>query len=248
MTDCPEERIALVTGGSRGIGEAIVQQLAAAGWKVAFTYHGNEQAAAGVCERVGQAGGAAFAFQADARDYSRALEVVKDVENSVGPIRLLVNNAGIKKDMAFFRMTPEAWEDVIDTNLGGTFNYSRAVIFEMIKRQAGVVLNIVSVSGIIGLAGQTNYSASKAAVIGFTRALSKEVARLNIRVNAVAPGFIETDMLTSMPEATRSKIFAQIPMGSPGAPSDVASVVLFLSGEGGRYITGQVIPVDGGMI
>jgi 3-oxoacyl-[acyl-carrier protein] reductase len=242
------DRVALVTGGSRGIGRAIVEELARAGWKVAFTYSSSAEAAGKVADGVRAAGGEAFAYHADVRDYQRAMEVVKQVEEALGPASLLVNNAGIKRDGAFMRMDPEKWKEVLDTNLSGTFNYSRSIIMSMVKRGAGVIINIVSVSGIIGLAGQTNYSASKAGVIGFTRALAKEVARFNIRVNAVAPGFIETDMLADIPDAARKTMFAQIPMGSPGSPLHVAQTVAFLAGEGAGYITGQVLPVDGGMV
>lgn len=246
MTD--EPRVALVTGGSRGIGRTIVETLASEGWKVAFTYRRGEEAASSLCRALQDSGCAVSAWQADARDFDRANEVVARTEAELGPVDLLVNNAGIKKDVALFRMSVEDWQNVIETNLGGTFHYSRAVVYGMIKRKKGVILNLVSVSGMIGLAGQTNYSASKAGMIGFTKALAKEVARFNVRVNAVAPGFIETDMLTDIPEAARSRMFAQIPMGSPGQPADVARVVLFLAGEGARYITGQVIAVDGGMV
>ncbi|HYK91557.1 MAG TPA: SDR family NAD(P)-dependent oxidoreductase, partial [Acidobacteriota bacterium] len=188
-------KVALVTGGSRGIGRSIVEELTNSGWQVGFTYSSNEDAANGLVTQLQHAGLVAAAYKADVRDYQRASEIVALVERDFGPISLLVNNAGIKRDSALFRMDPEKWKEVIDTNLGGTFNYSRNVVLGMIKRGTGVIINIVSVSGIIGLAGQTNYSASKAGVIGFTRALAKEVARFQIRVNAVAPGFIETDML-----------------------------------------------------
>jgi 3-oxoacyl-[acyl-carrier protein] reductase len=241
-------RVALVTGGSRGIGRAIVEELADSGWKVGFTYSTSEEAANGFLAELKQRNLAAGAYKADVRDYSRAADVIGQVERDFGPIYLLVNNAGIKRDSALFRMDPEKWKEVIDTNLGGTFNYSRNVLLGMIKRKAGIIINIVSVSGVIGLAGQTNYSASKAGVIGFTKALAKEVARFQIRVNAVAPGFIETDMLSDMPEAARKNMFAQIPLGSPGSPKQVAQVVSFLAGDGSGYITGQVLPVDGGMI
>jgi 3-oxoacyl-[acyl-carrier protein] reductase len=246
--DEKRDRVALVTGGSRGIGQAIVEELARAGWKVAFTYSSSGEAAEKVAAGLRAEGLVCSAFQADVRDFQRASEVVKQVEESLGPIGLLVNNAGIKRDGAFMRMDPEKWKEVLDTNLGGTFNYSRSVIMGMIKRGSGVIINIVSVSGLIGLAGQTNYSASKAGVIGFTRALAKEVARFNIRVNAIAPGFIQTDMLSDIPEAARKTMFAQIPMGSPGSPTHVAQTVAFLAGEGAGYITGQVLPVDGGMV
>jgi 3-oxoacyl-[acyl-carrier protein] reductase len=240
--------VALVTGGSRGIGKAIVEELANSGWRVGFTYSSSESAANGIVAGLRQRNLVAAAYLADVRDYQRAGEVVAQVERDCGPIGLLVNNAGIKRDSALFRMDPAKWQEVIDTNLGGTFNYSRNVLLGMIKRSSGVIINIVSVSGVIGLAGQTNYSASKAGIIGFTKALAKEVARFRIRVNAVAPGFIETDMLSDLPETARKGMFSQIPLGSPGSPRQVAQVVSFLAGDGAGYITGQVLPVDGGMI
>lgn len=246
--DEKRDRVALVTGGSRGIGQAIVEELARTGWKVAFTYNSSAEAAEKVADGLRAEGRVASAYRADVRDYQRASEVVKQIEESLGPISLLVNNAGIKRDGAFMRMDPEKWKEVLDTNLGGTFNYSRSVIMSMVKRGSGAIINIVSVSGMIGLAGQTNYSASKAGVIGFTRALAKEVARFKVRVNAIAPGFIETDMLADIPEAARKTMFAQIPMGSPGSPMHVAQTVVFLAGDGAGYITGQVLPVDGGMV
>jgi 3-oxoacyl-[acyl-carrier protein] reductase len=246
--DDKRDRIALVTGGSRGIGQAIVEELAHSGWKVAFTYSSSAEAAGKVVAALQAEGRTAAAYHADVRDFQRATEVVKEVEESLGPIGLLVNNAGVKRDAPLLRMDPEKWKEVLDTNLGGTFNYSRNVIMGMIKRGSGSIVNIVSVSGLIGLAGQTNYSASKAGVIGFTRALAKEVARFNVRVNAVAPGFIQTDMLSDIPDAAKKTMFAQIPMGSPGSPRDVAQVVVFLAGDGAGYITGQVLPVDGGMV
>ncbi len=246
--DDQRDRIALVTGGSRGIGRAIVEELARAGWKVAFTYASNAEAAEETSATLKIEGWSALPLHADVRDFQRASEVVKEVEQTLGPISLLVNNAGIKRDSPLMRMDPEKWREVLDTNLGGTFNYSRCVIMGMIKRGSGAIVNIVSVSGMIGLAGQTNYSASKAGVIGFTRALAKEVARFNVRVNAVAPGFIQTEMLSDIPEAARKTLFAQIPMGAPGSPAHVARTVLFLAGEGAGYITGQVLPVDGGMV
>jgi 3-oxoacyl-[acyl-carrier protein] reductase len=246
--DEKNSRVALVTGGSRGIGKAIVEELARLGWKVAFTYGSNAEAAERVVSVLLGEGLTAAAYQADVRNFERASEVVKQVEGSLGPIHLLVNNAGIKKDSLLLRMDPEKWRDVIETNLGGTFNYSRNVAMGMVKRGSGVIINIVSVSGILGLAGQTNYSASKAGIIGFTKALAKELARFSVRVNAVAPGFIETDMISDIPEAARKNMFAQIPMGTPGSPEHIAKVVAFLAGEGAGYITGQVLPVDGGMV
>lgn len=231
--------VALVTGGSRGIGRAIVEEFAAAGYQVAFTYAGNQAAA-------GSLASLAKPFQADARDFTRAEQVVADVQSTLGPIDVLINNAGIKRDGALHTMDPAAWSDVIDTNLTGTFNYCRAVMKHLIRHN-GSVINVASVSGIIGMAGQTNYSASKAGVIGFTKALAREVARFGVRVNAVAPGFIDTDMTASIDENARKKLYAQIPLGKPGTSKQVARAALYLSSEDATYITGQVLTMDGGL-
>ena len=231
--------VVLVTGGSRGIGRAIVEEFAAAGYQVAFTYAGNQAAADALA-------GIAKAYQADAKDFARAEQVVADVEAAIGPIDVLVNNAGIKRDGALYNMDPAAWEDVIDTNLNGTFHYCRALMKSLIRR-GGNVVNVTSVSGIMGMAGQTNYSASKAGVIGFTKALAREVARFGVRVNAVAPGFIDTDMTASIDENARKKLYAQIPLGKPGTPKQVARAVLYLASEDAAYITGQVLTMDGGL-
>ena len=231
--------VALVTGGSRGIGRAIVEEFAAAGYQVAFTYAGNQAAAESLA-------GVAKSYQADSRNFARAEEVVTDVQSSLGPIAVLVNNAGIKRDSALHNMDPAAWQEVIDTNLTGTFNYCRALMKSLI-RHGGSVINVTSVSGIIGMAGQTNYSASKAGVIGFTKALAREVARFGVRVNAVAPGFIDTDMTASIDENARKKLYSQIPLGKPGTPKQVARAVLYLASEDAAYITGQVLTMDGGL-
>jgi 3-oxoacyl-[acyl-carrier protein] reductase len=231
--------VALVTGGSRGIGRSIVEELASAGYQVAFTYAGNQAAAESLA-------GVAKSYQADSRNFARAEQVIADVQTSLGPIDLLVNNAGIKRDSALHNMDPAAWQEVIDTNLTGTFNYCRALMKSLI-RHGGAVINVTSVSGIIGMAGQTNYSASKAGVIGFTKALAREVARFGVRVNAVAPGFIDTDMTASMDENARKKLYSQIPLGKPGTPKQVARAVLYLASEDAAYITGQVLTMDGGL-
>jgi 3-oxoacyl-[acyl-carrier protein] reductase len=231
--------VALVTGGSRGIGRAIVEEFAAKGYKVAFTYAGNQAAAESLS-------GVATPYQADSRDFNCAEKVIADVQSVLGPIDVLVNNAGIKRDGALHNMDPVAWQEVIDTNLTGTFNYSRAVMKHLIRR-GGSVINITSVSGIIGMAGQTNYSASKAGVIGFTKALAREVARFGVRVNAVAPGFIDTDMTASIDDNARKKLYAQIPLGKTGTAMQVARAVMYLASEDGNYITGQVLTMDGGL-
>jgi 3-oxoacyl-[acyl-carrier protein] reductase len=231
--------VALVTGGSRGIGRAIVEEFVAGGYKVAFTYAEN-QAAAETLQPI------ATPYRADARDFARAEEVIARVQSALGHIDVLINNAGVKRDGALHNMAPEAWSEVIDTNLTGVFNYSRVLMKSMI-RQGGSIVNITSVSGVIGMAGQTNYSASKAGVVGFTKALAKEVARFGVRVNAVAPGFIETDMTSAIDENTRKKLYAQIPLGKPGTPRQVARAALYLASEDAAYITGQVLIMDGGL-
>lgn len=246
MTD--EEPVALITGGSRGLGKAIALRLSSSGWKVAVTYVSSQAAVQEMKNQSREKREIVEAFQADVRDYARAQEIVSLVEESLGPVRLLVNNAGVRNDRPLFRMKADQWQEVIDTNLGGTFNYSRAVIYGMIRKRAGVIVNITSVSGIMGLPGQTNYAASKAGVIGFTKALAREVARFNVRVNAVAPGLIETDMTESMPDEARTKILDQVPMGRAGTPKQVADLVSFLAGSEAEYITGKVIPIDGGLL
>lgn len=234
-----EGKVALITGGSRGIGRAMVEEFAAAGYSVAFTYASNKAAAE---ELRGRATG----YLADVRDFARAGEVIKEAQSAFGPISVLINNAGIKKDGPLMRMDPSAWQDVIDTNLTGTFNYTRALIPELIRR-GGSIVNVTSTSGVTGMAGQTNYSASKAGVIGFTKALAKEVVRFDVRVNAIAPGFIETDMTASMDEATQKKLYAQIPMGKPGSAHAVAKLAVYLAGPDAQYVTGQVWNMDGGL-
>ena len=231
--------VALVTGGSRGIGRAIVEEFAAAGYKVAFTYAGNQAAAQSLA-------GVGCAYLADVRDFARAEQVIAEAQGALGPIDVLVNNAGIKRDSALHNMDPAAWKDVLDTNLTGVFNYTRALMKNLI-RSGGAVVNVTSVSGIIGMAGQTNYSASKAGVIGFTKALAREVSRFGVRVNAVAPGFIDTDMTASIDENARKKLYAQIPLGKPGTAQQVARAVLYLASDDAAYITGQVLTMDGGL-
>lgn len=235
--------VALVTGGSRGIGKAIVEEFHAAGYKVAFTYSSNEAAANDV---VAKLGANVLAFQADVRDFARAKEVITETVAKLGAITALVNNAGIKKDLPLMKMDPDTWRDVVDTNLHGVFNYSRNAVSGML-RTGGAIINVTSVSGVIGMAGQTNYSASKAGVIGFTKALAKEIARFQVRVNAVAPGFIDTDMTSAIDEATRRKLYAAIPSGEAGSAVDVAKLVVHLASDAGKYVTGQVWNIDGGL-
>ena len=239
-------KVALVTGGSRGIGQAIVREFAIAGYAVAFTYAANREAAEALVASLKEQGREVLAYQADVRDFARAQEVVKEAQQALGPIDVLINNAGIRRDRALHNMDPALWQEVIDTNLTGTFNYARAAIGGMVRR-GGVILNVASVSGLIGIAGQTNYSASKAGMIGFTKALSREVARLQVRVNAIAPGVIETEMTATLDENARKKLLGQIPLGNPGTPEQVARLALYLASDDASYITGQVFTIDGGL-
>ena len=238
-------KVVLVTGGSRGIGKAMVEEFCAAGCAVAFTYSSNREAADALVACMLSQGHTAAAWQADVRDFARAKEVVAEAQKELGEIVVLVNNAGIKRDGSFAAMTPEAWGEVIDTNLNGVFNYTRVLIKDLMLR-SGAVINVTSLSGRQGMAGQTNYSASKAGIIGFTRSLAKEVARFGVRVNAIAPGFIETDMTAAIDENVRKKLYAGIPMGKPGNARDVARLAVYLAGDAAGYVTGQVWAMDGG--
>jgi 3-oxoacyl-[acyl-carrier protein] reductase len=242
-----KERIALVTGGSRGIGRGIAQAFAAEGAKVVIVYRGNQTAAAELIDEIKQAGGTAFAHQADVADHAAVTACVDQVQKEIGPIDILVNNAGVIEDDLFVRLEPERWNKVIQTNLGGTYNFCQAVAYAMMKRRSGRIINISSVAATHVNPGQTNYSASKGAINSFTRALAVELANRGVTVNAIAPGFIETDMSAAVRNKAGDLIKKMIPMRRLGTPADIAKVAVFLASDESSYVTGQVLTVDGGL-
>ena len=241
-------KTALVTGASRGIGRATAIELAKAGAKVAVNYAGNRAAAEEVVAQIQAAGGQAFMVQADVGDAAAVDAMVKSVVEQFGSIDILVNNAGITRDNLIMRMKEEDWDAVIHTNLKGIFNCTKVVTKLMMKQRYGRIVNMTSVVGVMGNAGQSNYAAAKAGVIGFTKSMAKELASRNITVNAVAPGYISTDMTADLPDKAKADLQSQIPLQRLGNPADVASAVLFLVSPGADYITGQTLHVDGGMV
>ncbi|OGU31384.1 MAG: 3-oxoacyl-[acyl-carrier-protein] reductase [Ignavibacteria bacterium GWA2_55_11] len=243
-----KDKTVLVTGGSRGIGRSIVLACAAEGANVAFTYKSAGTAAEAVVKEVEALGKQALALQSDAKDSAAAQQTVDRVISAWTRLDVLVNNAGITKDGLLMRMSDQDWTDVIDTNLKSAFNFAKAVCRPMMGQRSGRIINISSISGVIGNAGQVNYSAAKAGMIGLTKSLAKELASRNIQVNAVAPGFVDTDMTEKLTPQQREALMNIIPMKRTAKPEEIASVVVFLAGPGAGYITGQVLCVDGGIV
>jgi 3-oxoacyl-[acyl-carrier protein] reductase len=241
-------KTALVTGGSRGIGRAIVLRLATQGADVAFSYKGNAAAAAEVTAAVEAMGRRALAVQADAREQDGAEALVKAVLEAFGRIDILVNNAGITRDNLIMRMGPDEWTDVLETNLFGAFWALKAVTRPMLKARGGRIINITSVSGQAGQMGQANYSSAKAGLIGLTKAAARELASRGITVNAVAPGFVLTELTQDLPEALKTELTNRTPLGRFGTTEEIASAVAFLASDEAGYITGQVLAVDGGLV
>jgi 3-oxoacyl-[acyl-carrier protein] reductase len=243
-----EGKVALVTGSSRGIGRGIAEELAARGAKVIVNYHSSLEAAEDVVNVIEGDGGSAVAIQADVSDFDAAQELVKATIDTFGQIDILVNNAGTTEDTLLMTMKEAQWDSVIDTNLKSVFNCCKAVARPMVRRkQGGRIINISSVSGLVGQAGQANYAASKAGIIGFTKSLAKELGSRNITVNAVAPGFVLTDLTADLSPELVEQTLALIPLGRWGELKEIANVVAFLASDQSSYITGQVITVDGGI-
>lgn len=241
-----DDQVAIVTGAARGLGQVIARDLAASGATVACV-DVNEELLAGTVESIQQAGGKAAAFACDVTDGDRVTAVVKEVVSQFGRLDILVNNAGVTRDNLVMRMKDEEWDLVLGINLRGTFLFTRAAAKPMSKGKRGRIINIASVSGMMGNPGQVNYSASKAGVIGLTRTVSKELSKRNITVNAVAPGFIATDMAAKLGDELLEQIKSETPLGRLGVPQDVADAVLFLASEAASFITGHVLVVDGGL-
>ena len=240
-------KVALVTGAGRGIGREIALMLAKNGAAVIVNYNGSRESAQEVVAQIEQNGGSAEAMQCNVADFASSEEFVRTVLDQYKRVDILVNNAGITRDNLIMRMTEEDYDAVLDTNLKGAFNMIRHLSRSMIRQRSGRIINISSVSGVLGNAGQSNYSASKAGLIGLTKSVAREFASRGISVNAVAPGFIDTDMTRNMTEEAKKALNSMIPMGRMGSAEDIADLVLFLAGEHSDYITGQVICVDGGM-
>lgn len=243
-----ENKVAVVTGASRGIGRAIALSLAEQGANVVVNYAGNEEKANEVVSQIQSLGQEAFAFQADVSNQKEVQEMMKEAVDKFGSIDILVNNAGITKDNLLMRMKENEWDDVININLKGVFNCTKAVTRQMMKQRSGRIINVSSIVGVSGNPGQANYVAAKAGVIGLTKTSAKELASRNITVNAIAPGFISTDMTDKLSDEVQQEMLKAIPLARFGEPEDISGVVTFLASEKSRYITGQTINIDGGMV
>ncbi|WP_339198101.1 3-oxoacyl-[acyl-carrier-protein] reductase [Solibacillus sp. FSL R5-0449] len=241
-------KCAVVTGASRGIGRAIALQLASEGAKVVVNYSGSEQKAQEVVEEIKANGGEAIAVQANVADADSVQNLMKSALDTYGSIDILVNNAGITRDNLLMRMKDDEWDDVINTNLKGVFLCTKAVTRQMMKQRAGRIINISSIVGVAGNAGQANYVAAKAGVIGLTKTTAQELASRNILVNALAPGFITTEMTEGLPEDLKEGMLKQIPLAKLGQPEDIAKAVVFFASDSSNYITGQTLQIDGGMV
>jgi len=242
-----DARIALVTGAGKGIGRAVALRLAAMGFLVAVNYNRSEKAADEACRLIRDGGGTALPFKADVSSGSDVKALFADVERGLGPVAVLVNNAGITKDGLLMRMGSEDWDSVLTANLSSVYHCTKEAIRGMVRAKWGRIINISSVVALIGNPGQANYCASKAGIIGFTKAVAREYAGKGITANALAPGYISTEMTDSLPEAARNALLQQVPAGRPGTPEDVAAAAAFLASGDASYINGQVIAVDGGM-
>lgn len=243
-----EGKVAIITGASRGIGKGIAEEFIAQGAKVAFTYMSSDDRAKSLEEELAAKGGEAKGFKSDASNFESAQKLAEEVMNHFGKIDVLVNNAGITRDNLLMRMTEEHWDEIMEVNLKSCFNLTKAVMRPMLKARAGSIINMSSVVGVKGNAGQSNYSASKAGILGFTKSVALELGSRNIRANAIAPGFIETEMTGALDEKTVQEWRDAIPLKRGGSPQDVADLTVFLASDKSSYITGQVINVDGGML
>lgn len=243
-----EGKIALITGASRGIGKGIAERFVAEGATVIFTYRSSEEKARALEAELSAKGGSAKGFKSDAGDFTQAAQLVEDVVKEFGTIDIVINNAGITRDNLLMRMSEEHWDEIMDVNLKSVFNLTKAVMRTMLKARSGSIINMSSVVGVKGNAGQANYAASKAGIIGFTKSVAAELGSRNIRCNAVAPGFIETEMTGALDENVVNEWRQAIPLKRGGSPDDVANLCLFLASDMSTYITGQVINVDGGML
>lgn len=241
------KKVAFVTGGSRGIGKEIVKVLGKEGYTVGFNYVSSEEKSRLFLEELKENGIDAFSLKFDVSNYEETEEAFEKIYDEYENIDVLVNNAGITRDKLFIRMSESDFSDVVDTNLKGVYNCTKQVARKMSKKRSGRIINMSSIAGIVGNRGQVNYSASKAGVIGITRSLAYELAPYGITVNAIAPGFIQTDMTDSIPKKARETLIGMIPLGEVGKPEDIANTVSFLASDKARYITGQVISVDGGL-